>query len=156
MRGYFEQEQATRQTIDEAGWLHSGDIGVLERDGTLRITGRLKNMVIRGGENLYPAEIEVVLREHPDVLEAAVFGVPDERMGEELGAWIRLREGARAEPAELREFVLGRLARFKAPRYVWLVDELPMTVTGKVQKFRMREIAIDDLGLHDATGVESA
>ena len=139
MRGYFEQEEATSKAIDAAGWLHSGDLGVLEEDGTLRITGRLKDLVIRGGENLYPAEIEAVLDEHPSVVESAVFGVPDEFMGEELGAWVRVREGAGTEPDALREFVRGRLAHFKAPRYVWLVDEFPLTVTGKIQKFAIRD-----------------
>ncbi|MCP3919390.1 MAG: AMP-binding protein [bacterium] len=139
MRGYFEQEDATRRAIDAAGWLHSGDLGVMEADGSLRITGRLKDLVIRGGENVYPAEIEAVLGEHPAVAESAVFGVEDERMGEEIGAWVRLREGTRTEPVELRELVLERLAHFKAPRYIWLVDEFPLTVTGKIQKFAIHD-----------------
>jgi fatty-acyl-CoA synthase len=143
MRGYFEQEEATRRAIDAAGWLRSGDLGVMEADGALRITGRLKDMVIRGGENLYPAEIEAVLDEHPDVLESAVFGVPDAFMGEELGAWVRVRPGSRATPtdlrADLRELVRARLAHFKAPRYVWIVTEFPLTVTGKIKKFAIRD-----------------
>ena len=139
MRGYFEQERATREAIDAAGWLRSGDLGVLQGDGTLRITGRLKDLVIRGGENLYPAEIEGVLDEHPAVGEAAVFGIPDELMGEELGAWVRLCEGEMASARELRDFVLERLAHFKAPRFVWIVEEFPQTASGKIQKFAIRD-----------------
>ncbi len=139
MRGYLDQEEATRHAIDEAGWLRSGDLGAMDDDGSLRITGRLKDMVIRGGENVYPAEIEAVLDEHPAVIESAVFGVADELMGEELGVWARARRGASVEPADLRAYVLERLAHFKAPRYVWLVDAFPMTVTGKIQKFAIRD-----------------
>lgn len=139
MRGYYEQEDATRAAIDPAGWLHSGDLGVLDEDGRLAITGRLKDMIIRGGENLYPAEIEAVLDAHPAVAESAVFGVHDERMGEEVGAWVRLREGATTTADELKRHVRARLAHYKTPRYLELVPELPMTVTGKIQKFRMRE-----------------
>ncbi len=139
MRGYFDQPEATGQAIDEAGWMHSGDLGVLDDDGYLRITGRLKDMIIRGGENIYPAEIEAFYYEHPMVAQAAVFGVPDPRMGEEVGAWIKLRDGASADPDELRAYARSRIAHYKVPRYIWIVDEFPMTVTGKIQKFRIRE-----------------
>jgi len=150
MRGYHGDEEATKKAIDEASWLHSGDLGSMRPDGSLCITGRLKDMVIRGGENLYPAEIEALLREHPAVREAAVFGVPDELMGEELGAWVRLHEGVEVAPRDLREFVSRRAAHFKAPRYVWLVSDFPMTVTGKVQKFRIREEVERWLAARDA------
>jgi len=143
MRGYFGDERATAQAIDEAGWLHTGDLGALDRDDYLRITGRIKDMIIRGGENIYPAEIEVLFHRHPQVADVAVFGVPDAEMGEEVGAWIQLREGEVAEPEDFREYAVGKIAHFKIPRYVWIVEEFPMTVTGKIQKFRIREIVAD-------------
>ena len=139
MREYFEHPEETRKTIDVAGWLHSGDLGVMDGDGYLTITGRLKDMIIRGGENIYPAEIESFYFEHPKVAEVAVFGVPDERLGEEVGAWIKLHDGSEADPGEFRDYARGRIAHFKIPRYVWIVDEFPVTVTGKIQKFRIRE-----------------
>ena len=141
MRGYYGQEEATREAIDEAGWLHSGDLGVLDDDGYLRITGRLKDMIIRGGENIYPAEIEAFYFRHPKIAEIAVFGVSDSKMGEEVAAWIKLHEGQQGEPEEFREYAKGHMAHYKVPRYVWLVDKFPLTVTGKIQKYRMREIA---------------
>lgn len=140
MRGYFGQEEDTRAAIDEQGWLHSGDLGVLDEDGYLRITGRLKDMIIRGGENVYPAEIEALFYKHPKVAGVAVFGIPDPRLGEEIGAWIKLHEGEQAEVDELKAYAREHLAHFKVPRHIWLVDEFPMTVTGKIQKFRIREI----------------
>jgi fatty-acyl-CoA synthase len=148
MRGYYGQEQATREAIDEAGWLHSGDLGVMDGDGYLRITGRLRDMIIRGGENIYPAEIEAFYYEHPKVAQIAVFGVPDEVMGEEVAAWVRLHEGTTTRPQELREWARERIAYYKVPRYIWIVDEFPTTVTGKIQKFRMREIAERQLQPH--------
>jgi fatty-acyl-CoA synthase len=146
MRGYFDQPQATAAVIDEAGWLHSGDLGVMDADGALRITGRLTDMIIRGGENIYPAEIEMAFYDHPQVAAAAVFGVPDERMGEEVAAWFILHQGQSAPPEALREWARRRMAHHKVPRHVWIVPEFPTTVTGKVQKFRMREIAVGWLG----------
>ncbi|HLG43237.1 MAG TPA: AMP-binding protein [Planctomycetota bacterium] len=145
MRGYFEQEQATRKTIDEAGWLHSGDLGVMDEEGYVRITGRIKDMIARGGEKIFPAEIEAFYFGHPKIAEIAVFGVPDRLMGEEVAAWIKLREGATAEPEEFREYARGRIAHYKIPKHVWIVTDFPMTVTGKIQKFRMREIAREKL-----------
>ncbi len=155
MRGYFEQEQATREAIDAADWLHSGDLGIMDEDGYVRITGRLKDMIIRGGENVYPAEIEAYLSTHPEVAQAAVFGIPDERWGEEVGAWIQLkgdsspRRGANAtrvlDADALRTWAAERLAHFKVPRYVRIVEDFPMTVTGKVQKFRIREMVEAEL-----------
>jgi len=145
MRGYYGDPQATSKAIDEQGWLHSGDLGTMDADGYVRITGRLKEMIIRGGENIYPREIEDFLFTHPKIAEVAVFGIPDERYGEEVMAWVQLREGARATEQELREYCKGKIAHFKIPRFIWFVDEMPMTVTGKVQKFRMREMAIEKL-----------
>jgi fatty-acyl-CoA synthase len=151
MRGYLGQPEATRRAIDEAGWLHSGDIGVMDGEGYLRITGRIKDMIIRGGEKIYPAEIEAFYFEHPAVAEIAVFGVPDPRFGEEVGAWVRLREGARADPEALREWARGRIAHYKVPRYVWLVEEFPTTVTGKVQKYRIREMVAEWMARAEAS-----
>lgn len=147
MLGYWEQPDKTEEAIVD-GWMRTGDLGVMDEDGNVRITGRIKDMVIRGGENIYPREIEEFLHAHPDVLDVQVIGVPDERFGEELCAWIRLREGADPLTAEsVREFATGRLAHYKIPRYVRLVEEFPMTVTGKVRKVEMREISVRELGL---------
>jgi fatty-acyl-CoA synthase len=142
MRGYFGDEQATRKAVDENGWLHSGDLGSMDAEGYLTITGRLKEMIIRGGENIYPREIEDALFSHPKVAAVAVFGVPDDYYGEELMAWIRLHAGEAANEQEIRDFLTDGIAHFKIPRYIWFVDEFPMTVTGKLQKFRMREMAL--------------
>ncbi|MFD0364501.1 AMP-binding protein [Nocardia sp. GCM10030253] len=142
MLGYWEQAEKTAEVIDAARWMHTGDIGVMDADGYLAITGRIKDMVIRGGENIYPREIEEFLYGHPDILDAQVIGVPDPKYGEELMVWIRMREGATPLDADaVRAFCTGRLAHFKIPRYVHVVDEFPMTVTGKVRKAEMRELA---------------
>jgi fatty-acyl-CoA synthase len=156
MRGYWDDPAATAAAIDDGRWMHTGDLGVLDESGYLAIVGRIKEMVIRGGENIYPREIEEVLYQHPAVAGAQVFGIPDERMGEELMAWIVVREGTSVEPEELRAFCRERLARFKVPRQVKLVESFPMTVTGKTQKFRMREMAIEELGLQHLAGTISA
>jgi fatty-acyl-CoA synthase len=140
MRGYYGQAEATAEVLDRAGWLHSGDLGALDEDGYLAITGRLKDMIIRGGENIYPAEIEAFYYEYPEVAEVAVFGVPDPKMGEEVGAWIRLREGAEADADQLKDYARSQIAHYKVPRYLWIVGEFPMTATGKIQKFRIRQI----------------
>jgi fatty-acyl-CoA synthase len=148
MLGYWNQPDRTAEVIDEARWMHTGDLAVMDADGYLDITGRIKDLVIRGGENVYPREVEEFLFTHPDVLDAQVIGVPDERYGEELMAWVRLRDGAAELTADgLREFASGRLAHYKIPRYVRVVDEFPMTVTGKVRKVQMREESIALLGL---------
>ncbi len=148
MLGYWEQQDKTDEAVVD-GWMHTGDIGVMGDDGYVQITGRIKDMVIRGGENIYPREIEEFLYTHPDILDAQVVGVPDETYGEELCAWIRMREGAEPLTAEgVREFASGRLAHYKIPRYVQIVDEFPMTVTGKIRKVEMREKSIAELGLH--------
>ncbi|MEV7119418.1 AMP-binding protein [Kitasatospora griseola] len=147
MLGYWGEPERTAEVIDPDGWMHTGDLAVMDEDGYLSITGRSKDMVIRGGENLYPREIEEFLYTHPDVLDVQVIGVPDARYGEELMAWVRMREGARPLTAEaVREYCTGRLAHFKIPRYVHVVDEFPMTVTGKIRKVEMREQAARLLG----------
>ncbi|SNT52442.1 fatty-acyl-CoA synthase [Rhodococcoides kyotonense] len=147
MLGYWEQPDKTAEAIDAAGWMHTGDIGVMDELGYVAITGRIKDMVIRGGENIYPREIEEFLYTHPDILDAQVIGVPDAKYGEELMVWIRMRDGAAPLDAEaVRAFSDGKLARYKIPRYVHVVDEFPMTVTGKVRKVEMRERSMDLLG----------
>ncbi|MFD8480387.1 AMP-binding protein [Kitasatospora sp. NPDC059673] len=147
MLGYWGEPEQTAQAIDTDGWMHTGDLAVMDEDGYLSITGRSKDMVIRGGENLYPREIEEFLYTHPDVLDVQVIGVPDAKYGEELMAWVRMREGARPLTAEaVRAYCTGRLAHFKIPRYVHVVEEFPMTVTGKIRKVEMRERAARMLG----------
>ena len=143
MKGYYGDDEATAKAIDEHGWLHSGDLGSMDAEGYVKITGRLKEMIIRGGENIYPREIEELIFSHPKVAEVAVFGVPDEFYGEELMAWIELHAGESASEDEMREFCKANLAHFKVPKYIWCVEEFPMTVTGKLQKFRMREMALE-------------
>ena len=148
MLGYWEQPDKTAEAVDAAHWMHTGDLAVMDADGYLAITGRIKDMVIRGGENVYPREIEEFLYTHPDILDAQVIGVPDAKFGEELMVWVRLRAGAPAlTPESLREFCAGQLAHYKIPRYVHIVEEFPMTVTGKVRKVEMRERATEILGL---------
>ncbi|HET9139599.1 AMP-binding protein [Actinophytocola sp.] len=157
MLGYWEQPDKTAEAIDAARWMHTGDLAIMDDEGYLNITGRIKDMVIRGGENIYPREIEEFLYTHPDVLDAQVIGVPDERYGEELMAWVRMREGAEALTAEaLREFCTGRLAHYKIPRYVHVVEEFPMTVTGKIRKVEMRAVSIELLGLRGAAAAKHA
>ncbi|MFC5062216.1 AMP-binding protein [Actinomycetospora atypica] len=148
MLGYWEQPEKTAEVIDRARWMHTGDLGVMDDEGYINITGRIKDMVIRGGENVYPREIEEFLYTHPDILDAQVIGVPDQRYGEELMAWVRLRDGVTELTAEaVREFATGKLAHYKIPRYVHVVEEFPMTVTGKVRKVEMRETSVELLGL---------
>jgi fatty-acyl-CoA synthase len=148
MLGYWEDPERTAEAIDADGWMHTGDLAEMREDGYCNIVGRIKDMVIRGGENVYPREIEEFLYTHPDILDVQVIGVPDERYGEELCAWIKLREGAQVLGAdEVREFCTGKLAHYKIPRYVMLVDEFPMTVTGKIRKVQMREESAAKLGL---------
>ncbi len=139
MRGYWNDEERTRDTIDAAGWLHSGDIGIMDTEGYVQVIGRIKDMVIRGGENIYPAEVEEFLYGHPKVAEVQVFGVPDPALGEELCAWVQLQPGVTMTGEELRAFCHDQITHFKIPRHIRFVDEYPMTVTGKIQKFVMRE-----------------
>ena len=156
MLGYWNEPEKTRDAIDEAGWMHTGDLATMDADGYLNIVGRIKDMVIRGGENVYPREVEEFLYTHTAIADVQVVGVPDERYGEELCAWVKVREGATLTEDGVREFCQGQLAHFKVPRYVLFVDEFPMTVTGKIQKFRMRETAIADLELEGAAKVATA
>ena len=157
MLGYWEEPDKTDEAIDRARWMHTGDLAVMDEAGYVNITGRIKDMVIRGGENIYPREIEEFLYSHPDILDAAVIGVPDAKYGEELMAWLRMRPGAAPLTAEsLREYCLGKLAHYKIPRYVHIVDEFPMTVTGKIRKVQMRSEAIDILGLSEVAGTATA
>lgn len=147
MRGYWDDAERTAESIDAAGWMHTGDLAVLDEEGYCNIVGRVKDMVIRGGENIYPREVEEFLYTHPKVQDVSVFGVPDPKYGEELCAWIRLKPGVQATEEELRGWCRERIAHFKIPRYVRFVDEFPMTVTGKIQKFIMRERMVEELGI---------
>jgi fatty-acyl-CoA synthase len=147
MLGYWNEPQMTAEAIDADGWMHSGDLAVMDDQGYVSIVGRIKDMIIRGGENIYPREVEEFLYTHPDIVDVQVVGVPDQKYGEELVVWVRLREGATMTRDELAAFCAGRIAHFKIPRYVHVTDDFPMTVTGKVQKYRMRQISIDVLGL---------
>jgi fatty-acyl-CoA synthase len=157
MLGYWNDPGKTAEVVDAARWMHTGDLAVMDADGYVSITGRIKDMVIRGGENIYPREIEEFLYTHPDIVDAQVIGVPDLKYGEELCAWVKLRDGAGEVTAEsLRAFATGRLAHYKIPRYVLVVDEFPMTVTGKVRKIEMREKSVQLLDLGDAAAVRHA
>ena len=150
MRGYWNDAERTAEAIDAAGWMHTGDLATMDEDGYFNIVGRIKDMVIRGGENLYPREIEEFLYRHPKIADVQVIGVPDDKYGEELCAWVRLADGESASEDDIRAFCRGQIAHHKIPRYVKFVDEFPMTVTGKIQKFAMRETMIEELGLGEA------
>jgi len=156
MLGYWNNLEATQEVIDQARWIHTGDIGIMHPDGYINIAGRLKDMIIRGGENIYPREIEELLHTHPKVSDAQVIGVPSEKYGEELMAWIKLRENEKAVEEEIREFCRDKISYYKIPKYVKFVDEYPMTVTGKIQKFKMREMAIAELGLEKVKEIKTA
>jgi fatty-acyl-CoA synthase len=156
MLGYWNNPDATAQAIDVARWMHTGDLATMDDEGYVNIVGRIKDMIIRGGENIYPREIEEFLYGHPDVNDVQVIGVPSERYGEEVMAWVKLREGATANEEALVAFCRGRIATYKIPRYWKFVDGFPMTVTGKIQKFKMRETAVHDLGLQQAAAVATA
>jgi fatty-acyl-CoA synthase len=156
MLSYWEDEEATAGAIDQAGWMHTGDLATVDVDGYANIVGRIKDMVIRGGENIYPREVEEFLYQHPAVSDVQVIGVPDPRYGEELCAWVRVKEGHSVSGEELREWCKGRIATFKIPRYWRFVDGFPMTVTGKVQKFKMREISIAEERLENVAQIETA
>jgi fatty-acyl-CoA synthase len=156
MRGYWNDPERTAEAIDEYRWMHTGDLATIDDDGYVRVVGRIKDMVIRGGENVYPREIEEFLYTHPRIVDVQVIGVPDERYGEELMAWVVLRPGGDVDGDELREFCRGQIAHYKIPRYFKFVDGYPMTVTGKVQKFKMRELAVAELGLDQAAKIATA
>jgi fatty-acyl-CoA synthase len=144
MQGYWDDPERTGEALRE-GWMHTGDLAIIDEEGYCRIVGRIKDMLIRGGENVYPTEVENFLLTHPDIAMAQVFGVPDPKMGEEVAAWIVLRAGAALAPEELREWCRGKIAHYKIPRYVKVVEEFPLTATGKAQKFRMQETMAAEL-----------
>jgi fatty-acyl-CoA synthase len=156
MVGYWDNDAATRDAIDATGWMHTGDLGVMDDEGYLNISGRIKDMIIRGGENVYPREIEEFLYTHPAIADVQVIGVPDVKYGEEICAWVRLRDGHQLDVGEVAAFCAGKIAHYKVPRYLEIVDEFPMTVTGKIRKVEMREISTKRLGLDAAASIETA
>ncbi|MDQ6898454.1 MAG: AMP-binding protein [Candidatus Dormibacteraeota bacterium] len=156
MLGYWNNEAASSEAVDVARWMHTGDLATMDEDGYVNIVGRIKDLIIRGGENVYPREVEEFLYGHPDISDVQVIGVPSERYGEEVMAWIKPREGARLSQEALTGYCRGKIATFKIPRYWKFVDGFPMTVTGKIQKFKMRETAIDELGLAEAAAATTA
>ncbi|CAN5625962.1 AMP-binding protein [soil metagenome] len=156
MLGYWENEEATHSVIDQARWMHTGDLATMDAEGYVNIVGRIKDMIIRGGENVYPREIEEFLYAHPKIQDIQVVGLPDEKYGEEIMAWVKLKSGETATVDEIRDFCRGKIAHFKVPRYVKFVDNFPMTVTGKIQKFIMRNESIKELGLESAAAMKTA
>ncbi|MEZ5597196.1 MAG: AMP-binding protein [Pseudomonadales bacterium] len=156
MQGYWDDAERTAQTIDTEGWLHSGDLGEMDANGYVKITGRIKDMIIRGGENVYPREVEEFLYTHPDIQEVQVFGVPDAKYGEQVAAWVQPRAGASLSAESVQAFCQGQITHFKIPKYIKLVNEFPMTVTGKMQKFLMREAYANELGLTPDASVAAA
>lgn len=156
MKGYYKMPEATAQAIDKKGWLHTGDLGTMDVNGYFKITGRLKDMIIRGGENIYPREIEEFLYTHPHIKDVQIVGVPDQKYGEEIVAFIILKDGLLIGENEIIQFVKNGLSRYKAPRYVLFINEYPMTASGKIQKYKLREIAIQKLNLEDAASIETA
>jgi len=156
MLGYWDDEEQTRDAIDAARWMHTGDLAVMDDAGYLNIAGRIKDMVIRGGENIYPREVEEFLYAHPAIEDVQVIGVPDAKYGEELCAWVKLRPGETLTVEEMREFCAGKIAHYKIPRYLRFTGEFPMTITGKVQKYKMREVTVAELDLGDAAGTKTA
>lgn len=156
MLGYWDDAHATREAIDDGRWMHTGDLATMDRHGYLKIVGRIKDMVLRGGENIFPREVEEFLYTMPGISDVQVIGVPDERYGEELMAWVKLRPGAALTGEQIRDYCKGQIATYKIPKYYKFVDAFPMTVTGKVQKYKMRETAIQELGLEKAAAIETA
>jgi len=156
MKGYYKLPDETALAIDEKGWLHTGDLAVMDDNGYCHITGRIKNMIIRGGENIYPREIEEFLYTHPKVSDVQVFGVPDKKFGERVMAAIKLREGVKCTAEEIREYCHNKIANYKIPHYVKFVNGYPMTASGKIQIFKLRELAIEEYGLKDAAAVATA
>ncbi|HMD84820.1 MAG TPA: AMP-binding protein [Terriglobia bacterium] len=156
MKGYYENPEATRQTLDASGWLHSGDLATMNDNDYCKITGRSKDLIIRGGENIYPRDIEEFLYTHPAISEVQVIGIPDRKYGEQVMAWVKLRPGARSSTEAIREFCKGRIAHFKIPRHVKFVDSFPTTINGKTQKYKMREISIREMGLEEAALIATA
>jgi fatty-acyl-CoA synthase len=149
MKGYYRMPEATEKAVDADGWLHSGDLGTVDEDGYYRITGRIKDMIIRGGENIYPREIEEFLYTMPGVEDVQVVGVPDEKYGEVVGAFVRRKADADLTEEDVQEYARARIARYKAPKHVFFIDEYPMTASGKIQKYKLREMAAEELGRAD-------
>ena len=156
MKGYYKMEEATAQVLDKDGWLHSGDLAVRDENGYYKITGRIKDMIIRGGENIYPKEIEEFIYTHPAVKDVQVIGIPSKDYGEEVLAYVVLKENADASEDELKDFIRGKIARHKVPKFIRFTDQFPMTASGKIQKYKLREQAIEELGLQDAASIETA
>ena len=156
MKGYDQEPEATARAIDKDGWLHTGDLATMRPDGYFRITGRLKDMIIRGGENIYPREVEEFLYTHPKIADVQVVGLPDEKLGEAVACWIKLKAGETAEESEIREYCKGRIAHFKIPQYFRFVDAFPMTVTGKIQKYLIRQSEIEQRGLEHVASIQTA
>lgn len=156
MKGYYDDEAATKAAIDVNRWLHTGDIAIMDEEGYCNIVGRVRDLIIRGGENIYPREIEEFLYNCPGIIEVQVFGIPDVKFGEEIAAFVKLKTGATTTPEDIKAFCQGKIANFKIPKHIKIVNEFPMTVTGKIQKFRMRQILAEELGLRRATHIETA
>ncbi len=156
MIGYWNDPERTAEAIDEQGWMHTGDLAEMDVDGYVNIVGRIKDMIIRGGENVYPREIEEFLYGHPDIRDVQVVGVPDERYGEEIMAWVQTEDGRELSAAEVREYCQGKIAHYKIPRYVAVTEEFPMTITGKIQKYKLRDNAVELFGLQAAARIETA
>jgi fatty-acyl-CoA synthase len=156
MLGYWNNPKATAEAIDAARWMHTGDLATMDLDGYVNIVGRSTDMIVRGGENIYPREIEEFLYTCPAVADVQVIGVPDEKFGEEVCAWVRVKEGHEVSADDVRDFCQDKIAHYKVPRYVMFVDTFPMTVTGKIQKFKLREAAIVELGLAKAASIQTA
>jgi len=156
MLGYYNNPEATAKAIDADSWLHTGDLALRQTNGYYRITGRIKDMVIRGGENIYPREIEEFLYGHPAIEDVQVIGVPDLKYGEELCAWIQLRPGTQLDADQVRDYCKGKIAHYKVPRYIRFTSDFPMTVTGKIQKFKMRQTSTTELGLQEASQIRTA
>jgi fatty-acyl-CoA synthase len=156
MKGYDDDPEATQRAIDKEGWLHTGDLAVMRPDGYLNITGRAKDMIIRGGENVYPREIENVLYAHPKIADAQVFGIPDKQLGESIVAWIRLRADQTAGDDEIRDYCREKIAHFKIPQHIRFVESFPMTASGKAQKFRMRQMEIEARDLQSIAKIQTA
>ncbi len=156
MLGYWNDPERTAEAIDDDGWMHTGDLAVMDDEGYVNIVGRIKDMIIRGGENVYPREIEEFLYSHPDIVEVQVIGVPDARYGEQIMAWVQLRDGATTSTDDIKAFCRGTIAHYKVPHYIKFTDAFPMTITGKIQKFKMREQSIEELVLTEAAAARSA
>jgi fatty-acyl-CoA synthase len=156
MLGYWNNPEETAAAIDEAHWMHTGDLATTDEEGYINIVGRIKDMIIRGGENVYPREIEEFLYTHPKISDVQVIGVPDPKYGEEITAWIKLKAGEQLTEEEVKAFCKGKIAHYKIPRYVKFVEVFPMTVTGKIQKFLMRQQSTEELGLQNAASIKMA